>query len=128
MGEQEEDSEPGNPFSLHSSPTRSAGSPSDSDPIFQNRSKQKNNRVLSHFSLIRQKLIPLQTPQQSSGTWARSQSRVLVMPPENLMWFFKSFQRPGCYTSDSADIAHAPPDNSPLGNAVSMQGLSPSCQ
>lgn len=62
MEEQEEDFEPGNPFSLHSSPTRSAGSPSDSDPIFRNRSKQKNNRVLSNFSLIRQKWIPLQTP------------------------------------------------------------------
>lgn len=39
---------------------------------------------------------------------------------------FKSFQRPGCNTSDSADIAHAPPENSPLGNTVSMQGQGPS--
>lgn len=50
------------------------------------------------------------------------------MPLENLMWFFKSFQRPGCNTSDTADIAHTPPDSSPLGDAVSMQGLGPSHQ
>ena len=56
------------------------------------------------------------------------QSRVLVKMPENLMQFFESFQRPGCDTSGSADIAHAPPDNSTLGNAVSMQGLGPSRQ
>ncbi|KAK4808382.1 hypothetical protein QYF61_002619 [Mycteria americana] len=36
-----------------------------------------------------------------------------------------SANRPGCNTSYSADIAHTPPDNSPLGNAVSMQGLGP---
>lgn len=44
------------------------------------------------------------------------------------MCFFKSFQRPECNTSDSADITHTPPDNSPLGKAVSMQRLGPSCQ
>jgi len=43
MGEQEEDFEPGNPFCLHSSPMRSAGSPPDSDPVIQNGSKQKDD-------------------------------------------------------------------------------------
>lgn len=120
--------EPGNPFSLHLSPTRAAGSPPESDPMVRNRSKQKDERVLSHFCLIRQKWIPLRTPPQSPGTSSSSQSRVLVTRPEKLMRFFKSFQRPGCDRSDSADIAHAPPDNSPLGKAVSTQGLGPSCQ
>lgn len=58
MGEQEEGFEPGNPFCLHSSPTRSAGSPPDSVPMVRNGSKQKDNRVLNHFCLIRPKWIP----------------------------------------------------------------------
>lgn len=56
------------------------------------QSRKKDDRVLNHFSLIRQKQIPLRTPLQSSGTWACSQSRVLVMPPENLMWFSNPFR------------------------------------
>lgn len=86
---------------------------------------RRARRVVNPFGLIRQKWVPLRTP-RSPGPWARSQSRAPVTPPEHFLWFFTSFQGPGHDTSDSADVADAPPDHSWLGNAVSMQGRGPS--
>lgn len=107
MGEKEEGFELGNPLCIHL--------PWDLQDhlliqtLWLAAIKQKSDVVFNRFCWIRQKWISLPTPQS----------------PTNLMWFFQSFQRPGCYTSDQADVTHAPPDNNPLGNTVSIQGLCP---